>query len=291
MPVHRSATYLSDMATMLLNVSHAKHSLPKKSANSETPEHDSKPVESTQQATQNDQLVFYVPVKQANALRQLLPQLDTPTSEILLKAAVYEVASTNQTGNAISLALNVAGIQIGSGAVTGSGDFIKLTKGGLDVVLSALDADSRFKSLSKPHVRVRNGGEAKLIVGQEVPILGNNQLDRNGNSVQNVEYKPSGIILRAKPEIRQNTIEIDLAQELSHFVPTTSGVNNSPTLIKRSVSTQMTMADGEVVALAGLADSKEEGTTRKLPFFGAIFGEHGKRETSEILIFLEAKKL
>lgn len=238
-----------------------------------------------------DQIAFSVPVKDVARLRKLLADLDTPAGEVLLKAAVYEVGTTKKDGSAIKLALSLANIEGSIGATLAGDASIKLKLGGLEGILAALDRDSRFKSLSRPQLRVRNGAQARFSVGQDVPILGAQQLDRNGNPVQSIDYKPSGIILTAKPEIREEVIELELTQELSNFVATNTGVNNSPTLIKRSVNTRLGLAPGEVVILAGLQDEKQDDQKSRVPLFGWLLGEQQQSSQSEILVIIEADRI
>nr|WP_265332040.1 hypothetical protein [Citrobacter koseri] len=47
-----------------------------------------------------------------------------------------------------------------------------------------------------------------------------------------------------------------IKQQLSSFAKTDTGVNNSPTLIKREVNTEVSAADGDIILLGGLAESK-----------------------------------
>ncbi len=238
-----------------------------------------------------DQIAFTVAPKDASKVQKLLKDLDTPSGEVVLKAAVYEVGVSKSEGSAVQLAIKLAGI---SGSVAGNllaGASIKFSQGGIEAVLSALDADSRFKSVSRPQVRVRNGAQARFSVGQDVPVLGQIQVDKGGNPVQSVDYKQSGVILTATPEIREDVIELSLSQELSNFVTTTTGVNGSPTLIKRAVNTKLGLVPGEVVVLAGLQDDQEEETKSRLPFLGWVMGQERQQKRTEILVFLEVMKL
>jgi hypothetical protein len=73
-------------------------------------------------------------------------------SEIVLKAAVYEVGTDRKEGGAVKLATSLLGGKFGfnvSGNVL-DGVSVKLAFGGIDAVLSALDADSRFRSIPGP---------------------------------------------------------------------------------------------------------------------------------------------
>lgn len=240
-----------------------------------------------------DQIAFTVSVKDVAKVRKLLADLDTPSGEVVLKAAVYEVGFDRREGSAVQIAASLMTGKL-SGAISGnvlSGVSIKFAGQGLEAVLSALDADVRFKSISRPQVRVRNGAQARFSVGQDVPVLGASQLDKNGNPVQSVDYKQSGVILTATPEIREDVIEITLLQELSNFVLTKTGVNGSPTLIKRAVNTKLGLVPGEVVVLAGLQDDQEDDTQNRLPWLGWMVGQERQERRTEILLFIEALRI
>lgn len=238
-----------------------------------------------------DQIAFNVPPKDAAKVRKLLAELDTPSGEVLLKAAVYEVQVGRQDGSAIQLALKLGGLTARIGSTLNTGSQVALSAGGLDVVLSALDGDSRFHSISRPQVRVKNGAQARFSVGQDVPVLGLAQVDKNGNPVQSVDYKQSGVILSAVPEIRGDVIELGLNQELSNFVVTATGVNGSPTLIKRSIGTKLGLVPGEVVIIGGLEDSQTTESADRLPLLGWLMGRASVEKRSEIVILLEVVKL
>lgn len=166
---------------------------------------------------------------------------------------------------------------------------LNVAVGGLDVLLSLLDQDSRFKTISRPMVRVRSGAQARFSVGQDVPVLGQATLDKNGNPVQAVEYKQSGVILTVTPDIRESVVDLDISQELSSFVATTTGVNGSPTLLKRTVNSKLSIKPGEVVIFAGLNEKKTDETESR--FFGFSLGNKINQGDSEILVFVEAQRI
>ena len=58
-------------------------------------------------------------------------------------------------------------------------------------------------------------------------------------------------------------MDLKIQQQLSNFVTTETGVNNSPTLIKRDVTTEVSLADGDIILLGGLAGTEE--TVRPVP--------------------------
>lgn len=240
-----------------------------------------------------DQIAFTVAAKDAAKVRKLLADLDTSSGEVMLKAAVYEVGVERREGSAVQIAASLMAGKL-SGTIAGNilgGVSIKVAQGGIEAVLSALDADVRFRSVSRPQVRVRNGAQARFSVGQDVPVLGVAQLDKSGNPIQSVDYKQSGVILTATPEIREDVIELALQQELSNFVVTKTGVNGSPTLIKRAVNTKLGLVPGEVVVLAGLQDDQQDEAQNRLPVLGWLLGDERQDKRSEILVFIEVQKL
>lgn len=312
-PVHRSSRYLADVVQSVTGARSLSARAVRNQEGAQQYGHVVQPAQPSQNTTvqqqryqeplssaagmidraEVDQVAFMVSSKEAEKVRKLLVELDTPASEIVLKAAVYEVGTDRKEGGAVKLAASLLGGRFGidiKGNVL-DGVSVKLSVGGIDAVLSALDADSRFKSISRPRVRVRNGAQARFAVGSDVPVLGNAQIDRNGNPVQSVDYRQSGIILTATPEIRAEVIELNLSQELSSFVATNNGVNNSPTLIKRAVNTRLSLQPGEVVVLAGLEDDRREEREDRLPFLGWLIGNQQQDRQSEILVLIEAQRI
>ena len=179
-------------------------------------------------------------------------------------------------------------LSLGAAAAAGTAS-IQIESLGLDAVLAVLDQDSRFKVVSRPQLRVRTGAQAKFSVGQQVPVLGAISYDKNGNSLQSVDYRQSGTIFTVRPDIRDEVVDLDISQELSSFVTTTTGVNNSPTLLQRTASSQLSIKPGEVVVFAGLEESRDEKAGSN--FFGFSLGSRENNSSSEVLLFIEAQAI
>lgn len=239
-----------------------------------------------------DALVFHAPQIEIDAFQKLLEQLDTPVGELLVKGVVYEVAIGARETNAIRLFADVVGNSIGVAFGVVSGNSLTVRTGNLDTVLSALSTDSRFKTITTPSLRVKSGGDARFSVGSDVPVLGSVQLDKNGNPVQSVEYKPSGTIFAVKPTVHANTIDLHVFQQLSTFVQTTTGVNNSPTLNKREITTQITAKDGDLIVLGGLDEDKSGNDSSGISFLPDWMRSKGSETTkTQILLILQVQRL
>lgn len=293
-PRHRPGAYLADVVQQVTGA----RSLAERGISDQVEGIERKPASRSSAAgaidqAEDDQLAFLVPSDEVAKVQGLLEQLDQAFGQVVLKAAVFEVGKVEREGGALRVLASVLGGRVGLqiGSAIADGGRLTVATGGIEAVLSALDNDDRFRIVSRPQVRVKSGGEARFAVGSDVPTIGTIQLDRNGNPVQSVEYRQSGIILKAKPEVREDSIELAIDQELSSFVATTTGVNNSPTLIRRSVATNLVMHGGEVVVLAGLSEQRQEQQKSRLGFFGFPLADQAEQRETEIVVLLEAQRI
>lgn len=241
---------------------------------------------------EKDAFVFQGSKRDIEKLKMLLSQVDVPAGQVLVRAHVFEVTTGASDGSAFSLAIDLLGARFSLGGFKDLGNTLRLTKGGFDAAFSVLASDSRFKVVSSPSLRVKSGENARFSVGADVPVLGAVQLDKNGNPVQSVEYKPSGVILSLTPRIRGQEIELQINQQLSSFIATTTGVNNSPTLTKREILTNVGVSDGDVIVLGGLDENRSSQDSSGLPFLPAFMRSHGRDESkTELLLVLETQKI
>lgn len=241
-----------------------------------------------------DVLVFRGLLADVARMEALVRQLDVAAPELLVKAIVFEVSKSSTDRSALSLAGALLGdrLRIDTGNVR-AGDWSAVFKSAtLTAVYDALSSDGRFRVVSQPQMRVTSGSSAKLTVGTQTPVISGTQTDRNGNVVQRVEYKPSGVILDLKPEVREAVLQMQVDQQISHFQQTTTGVNNTPTLVTRHLQTVVTMAPGELLVLGGLNERKGQNTSSGLPFLPSWLGARSEtQEDTEVLVFLHAQRL
>lgn len=239
-----------------------------------------------------DSFVFHGTKSEVQQLKALLLQLDVPIGEVLVKAVLYEVSVGDRETNAIRLFADILGNTLGISYGVVSGNSLTLRTGALDTVLSALSTDSRFRTVTTPSLRVRSGGDARFSVGSDVPVLGSVQLDKNGNPIQSVEYKPSGTIFQVKPTVRESSIDLDILQQISNFVQTTTGVNNSPTLQKRELKTVVTAKDGDLLVLGGLDQDKDGSDSSGVSFLPDWLRSRGSEKSkTQILLVLQVQRL
>lgn len=241
-----------------------------------------------------DVLVFSGTASDIDRFYRAVVQLDVVTPEILVKAVVFEVTTDDEHRNAIQLAASILGGRLGIqiGRATGGEFSAVFGSSNFTAVFDALSADRRFKTVTAPTMRVRSGAQAKLTVGKEVPTISGNTIDRNGNAINQVTYRPSGVILDLRPQVRDGEIDLSIAQQISDFVTTTTGVNNSPTLIKRELSTRVGLKSSDVVVLGGLDQSQETAEKRGLSFLPDFMAsKSGTGSKTEIMLLLSAERI
>lgn len=243
----------------------------------------------------SDKVTLAGTLERVEKVAKLLDQYDTLPPEIVAKALVFEFSDSVNEGSGFQLALNVlAGkLSIGiGGAVSPGENFARFKNQTIDAVLSAVSGDGRFKLQSAPSIRVKDGAKGRITVGADVPVLAEAQLDKNGNPVQSVQYRPSGVIFDIAPRIMRERIELNLSQQLSNFQQTSTSKINSPTLTKREVSTVVGIESGDMIVLGGLDETKDTETRQGLSFLPR-FLDTTKTENSksQVLVVLQVTKI
>jgi type II secretory pathway component GspD/PulD (secretin) len=142
-------------------------------------------------------------------------------------------------------------------------------------------------------MRVKHGTQGSFSVGDDVPVLGAITYPSAGAPpVQSVEYKSSGVIFGITPSIHADSVDLVIDQQLSNFAPTTTGVNQSPTLTKRALKTQVSVQDGDLIVLGGLTQDKKNTTRDGLQFLPAWLHTTGEQTTTtEVLLVLQVQRL
>ena len=121
---------------------------------------------------------------------------------------------------------------------------------------------------------VKSGGTGTIDVGNEIPIITTNTKSSdnlNAPLVQNISYRKTGVLLDIKPIVHAaGFVEIEISQELSEAVATSSSNIDSPTILNRKLTTTVTLQDGGSVLIGGLISSNSSKGSRGVPFFGQL---------------------
>lgn len=238
------------------------------------------------------QLVLGASKATVDKVLALAADIDVAPAQVTVSATFVEVSSTDGKSRGFSLIANVLGARLGASVgTTDSPNTFSLKSTTFDAVINALDSDGRFRQVSNPRVIVDEYEKTTITVGDETPTVAGTTLDNNGRAIQQVVYRPSGVILDVLPKVLgDGRIQMVIDGQVSSFQSTTTGVSNSPTLVKRQVKTSLTLDSGEVMVIGGLNDSKA--TTNRsglafLPSFFAVTNE--QRSNTELVLVLSAQ--
>lgn len=219
--------------------------------------------------------------------KSVLAQYDRPLNEIQIKASIVEYSTTDQTSIGIFTALKLLSgkldIQIGSN--TTSRDFVSFGSSSFKAVLSAISNDSHFNILESSTIRLISGKAGRINVGQEVPVLGQITLDANGRPIQSVSYRASGLLVDIKPVVVGDLVHADIDQQLSSFALTNTSTIDSPTLLKRQLSTSLSAPFNEVILIGGLDEQKD--TKAVATLFGLPIGKNDTLTKTSLFLILE----
>lgn len=167
-------------------------------------------------------------------------------------------------------------------------------------VLSALASRSKLKVLSSPSVMVLDNRTANIRVGDQVPIVTQQQQSTttaNSNIVNSVEYRDTGVLLSVTPRVNPGGLVImDIEQEVSDVAPTTTSGLDSPTIQQRRIASSVAVHSGQTVVLGGLMRENISNARagvpglQDMPVVGNLFGQkdNSSRRT-ELVVLLTPK--
>jgi len=169
--------------------------------------------------------------------------------------------------------------------------------GGIEVqaLFSAFEADNLGQILATPSVKVMDGQEGRIQVGQDFSIK---QRDFAGNVTD--QFFSTGTILLVRPQIVEvgdtTLIYLELEAERSSAQPDPV----STVINKQQANTHALLLDGESTVIAGLYRTEESEVRRGIPilkdlpawFFGLkyLFGYNSiDQQESELVVLLQAE--
>jgi general secretion pathway protein D len=143
----------------------------------------------------------------------------------------------------------------------------------LAALARALESDAKANILSTPNLLTLTNEEAKIVVGQNIPII-TGQYAQTGAAAtatpfQTIERRDVGLTLRIRPQISEGAmVKLQIYQEVSSVQDTTNAAGVITN--KRSIDSTVVVDDGEIVALGGLVQDSTGATLDKVPLLGDI---------------------
>ncbi|MNP91435.1 Type IV pilus biogenesis and competence protein PilQ precursor [compost metagenome] len=212
---------------------------------------------------------------------KLLQSQDQSNPEVVLEVEVMEVARqrildlglqwpntfgvVNSDGSAVTLLDQLKGINSGRITISPSPQ----------AKINAQDKD--INTLASPVIRVSNREQARIHIGQRVPIISATSVPSTQGPVitESVTYLDVGLKLEVQPIVHlNNEVAIKIALEVSNATPLTPTAQGTiPVQVDtRNAQTTLRLHDGETQILAGLVRDDHGATGNKIPGLGDIPG-------------------
>ncbi len=215
------------------------------------------------------------------SLAKLIYSLDTTPVQVLLEATIAEVSLNDElsfglrwffeNGSATSTFTDSAS---GSTGATFPGLSLIFEGTSSAVAINALNSITNVNVVSSPSLLVVDNQEAKLQIGDEVPIA-TQQVQDTGSLdapvVNTISFRDTGIILNVKPRVSSSgQVSLEIEQEVSSVASTTTSGIDSPTISTRKIETSVVVSDGQTIALGGLIQENNNRNNAQIPGAGDI---------------------
>lgn len=241
---------------------------------------------------------------QYNEIHAMLKLVDIVPLQVMIEATIAEVTLNDklsygiewffQSGNS-----NATFSTDASGAILSNFPGFSFFYGSNNVnaVINALDSVTDVNILSSPQLLVLDNHEAFLQIGDQVPVATQSVVDTTNPSapvVNSIEFRDTGIVLKVTPRVNFNgLVNLDIQQEVSDVIPTTTSGIDSPTIQQRLINSSIVVQSGETIALGGLIRDKisdsETGipVLSDIPILGSLFGSTEETHNrTELLILI-----
>jgi general secretion pathway protein D len=203
---------------------------------------------------------------------------DRRPAEIILEVEILEV----NRSKAERLGLDLSPYRIGAAVPTAtpiplSGSIRRAFSNNAILTLPAITfnfykQDVDAKTLANPRLRVLSGKNAKIHIGDRVPLRASVIQDATGQVRTTYDYKEIGIMLAAEPVIHlDNSVTVKVNLEVSSLGQNI-GTQNEPaySIGTRNAETYMLLRDGETAILGGLIRDEDRKTRLRVPLLGDI---------------------
>ncbi|MEE9166146.1 MAG: secretin N-terminal domain-containing protein [Candidatus Neomarinimicrobiota bacterium] len=246
------------------------------------------------------------------AIERLIRELDRPTRQVYIKAAIAEVSVTEESERGVHWFTQLNNVLNSPGEGAAATDFTALDRiptqltfpnvsAGLgigiinydiDIAIAFLAKTADLDLLSSPYLITLDNHTAIIEVGDQIPYPKLNEF-----GVTSYEFKDATIRLKIRPHINNDsTITVYLEPQANFqqgFTP-----DGIPIIAKRSAQTQVVVGDGQTVVLGGLMRESEVTAQTMVPVIGSIpiIGELFKStqrtwQKTELVVLLTPKIL
>jgi general secretion pathway protein D len=249
-------------------------------------------------------LLIQADAQQYAAVLKLLKELDVPPRQILLEAKIYSVAMTGAFSSGVALAFQkVSGTErrplaslMGSVTQFSAGALVGQSRE-LLAMLSLQENSGNARIISEPSLIATDSIPATINVGTQVPVLTGTVITPGGgtNTIQQgISSHNTGVTMVVNARVNSSgVVTLIINQEVSKPAGGGSSSIPTPSFDQQVVQTQITMQDGDTVAIGGIISENNTYSTtgipilNRLPGVGGLFGSRAySKDRSELILFM-----
>ena len=165
------------------------------------------------------------------------------------------------------------------------------------VALNVLEKESEVNVLSSPSLMVLDNQTAFINVGDEIPVPARqsvSNINPDSPTVNEIRFRQTGVTLTVTPRVNSSgLVTMEIKQEVSNAVGTTSSEIDAPTIQQRQVESTVAINSGETIVLGGLIQDTntiaESGIPilHRIPLVGKLFGQtRDEVRRTELLVMI-----
>jgi general secretion pathway protein D len=265
----------------------------------------------------NNTLLIQATPQEYEGIQGLIKELDVPPRQVLIEAKIYSVDLSRAFNSDVTAILqSISGTTSTSGTTTTPVNSAASLLGGLSAggsvglsatalvgksrallgAVSLMETESNAKILSSPSIIATDSIPASINVGTTVPTEAGSTTSALGSVTTGVSNVSTGIGLNIVARVTPTGIvTMIINQNVSAPQATDTSLTNisSPSFGTKSIQTQITVQDGDTIAIGGMI---QESTTSSLggiplldriPWLGGLFGSRSySKERTELIIFI-----
>lgn len=258
-------------------------------------------------------LVILASSRDYQMIESAIRQLDTIPLQVLIEASIIEVTLNDDLRygvewffkNGIGDDKEGGGLldlgESGIGAVVPGFSYTVIdSAAGVRLAINAIESKTDINVISSPSLMVLDNEEAKINVGDQIPIPTRqsvSNIDPNAPTVNEIEFRDTGVSLTVRPRVNESgLVTMEVAQEVSDAQSTTTSGLDAPTIRQRQIESTVAVNSGETIILGGLIRDSDNHSRdgipflHKIPVVGHLFGRtsnEGRR--TELLVLLTPK--
>jgi type II secretory pathway component GspD/PulD (secretin) len=229
-------------------------------------------------------------------IMQTIEQIDIVPRQVLIEALIARVDLTDDLSFGIQWKIkNDVSVEPFKNTIDLSGDLDLITPienanftytaldaaGNIKLLLQSLAEEGKATVMASPHIMVSDNRDARIQVGQQVPIPTSETNVEGTTDIQRTfQYKDLGIILEVTPQVNESgLVALELRQEVSSSTISDVAIaaGATPVLNKTETTTNLVARDGETIIIGGLIREDASKGSQGVPFLHRRMPRRGVR--------------